>query len=141
MVGPAHPRARRRRAASSCPGYIDPHVHPAHADHARRPSRATCCPSGTTTVFADTLQIWELGGLARLPGGGADALARSPLKFYWMIRVHAQSRARRTSGGGSRVRDLARALDAPVGRGRRRGHALARRARRRPDLLTGWPSP
>ena len=68
-------------------------------------------PLGTTTVFADTLQIWELGGL-RAFRAVADALARSPLKFYWMIRAHAQSRstdeARRFP-----LRDFVRALDHP----------------------------
>lgn len=92
------------------PGYIDPHVHPAHlvtpANFARH-----VLALGTTTVFADTLQIWELGGLRgfRLV---ADALARSPLKFYWMIRVHAQSRSRDEPRRFPR-RDLARALDHP----------------------------
>jgi adenine deaminase len=67
---------------------------------------------GTTSVFADTLQLWELGGLAGFRAT-ADALARSPLKFYWMIRPHAQSRssdeARRFP-----LKDLARALEHPM---------------------------
>jgi adenine deaminase len=68
-------------------------------------------PLGTTTVFADSLQIWELGGL-RAFRVVADALARSPLKFYWMIRVHAQAR---TTDEARRfpLRDIARALDHP----------------------------
>jgi adenine deaminase len=68
-------------------------------------------PLGTTTVFADTLQIWELGGL-RAFRVVADALAASPLKFYWMIRVHAQAR---TTDEARRypLRDLARALAHP----------------------------
>jgi adenine deaminase len=42
----------------------------------------------------------------------ADALARTPLKFYWMIRVHAQAR---TNDEGRRfpLRELARALRHP----------------------------
>ena len=62
-------------------------------------------------MFADTLQIWELGGLKAFRVV-ADALARSPLKFYWMIRVHAQSR---TTDERRRfaLRDLARALAHP----------------------------
>jgi adenine deaminase len=92
------------------PGYIDPHVHPAHVVTPSGLARQLL-PLGTTTVFADTLQIWELGGL-RAFRTVADALARSPLKFYWMIRVHAQARStdepRRYP-----PRDLARALAHP----------------------------
>ena len=87
----------RARACSSAggrvlmPGYIDPHVHPAHlitpsalrppppAARAPPPSSPTRCRSGS----------WAASRAFRVV---ADALARSPLKFYWMIRVHAQSR-------------------------------------------------
>jgi adenine deaminase len=109
MVGP---RTRTLDAAGRIlvPGYIDPHVHPAHLVTPSSLARHVL-PLGTTTVFADTLQFWELGGL-RAFQTVADALARSPLKFYWMIRVHAQARttdeARRY-----RRRDLARALAHP----------------------------
>jgi adenine deaminase len=92
------------------PGYIDPHVHPAHMVTPSGLARHLL-PLGTTTVFADTLQFWELGGL-RAFRTVADALARSPLKFYWMIRVHAQARSadeRRRYP----LRDLARALSHP----------------------------
>jgi len=92
------------------PGYIDPHVHPAHlvtpsalARHLLR--------LGTTSVFADTLQLWELGGLAGFRAA-ADALARSPLKFYWMIRPHAQSRSPDETRR-FRLSDLARAMEHP----------------------------
>src|SRR5207253_5006859 len=92
------------------PGYIDPHVHPAHLVTPSALARHLL-PLGTTTVFADTLQIWELGGL-RAFRAVADALARSPLKFYWMIRPHAQSR---TTDEARRypLRDLARAMEHP----------------------------
>ena len=92
------------------PGYIDPHVHPAHVVTPSGLARHLL-PLGTTTVFADSLQIWELGGL-RAFRVVADALARSPLKFYWMIRVHAQAR---TTDEPRRfpLRDIARALDHP----------------------------
>jgi adenine deaminase len=92
------------------PGYIDPHVHPAHLVTPSALARHLL-PLGTTTVFADTLQIWELGGL-RAFRVVADALARSPLKFYWMIRPHAQSR---TTDEARRypLRDLARAMEHP----------------------------
>jgi adenine deaminase len=93
-----------------CPGYIDPHVHPAHMVTPSALARFLL-PLGTTTLFADTLQLLELGGV-RAFTVVADALSTSPLKFYWMIRVHGQSRttdeARRFS-----VRDLARALEHP----------------------------
>ena len=92
------------------PGYIDPHVHPAHVITPSALARYVL-PLGTTTVFADTLQFWELGGL-RAFVTVADALARSPLKFYWMLRVHGQTQttdeARRF-----RPRDLARAFAHP----------------------------
>ena len=92
------------------PGYIDPHVHPAHVVTPSALARHLL-PLGTTTVFADTLQIWELGG-RRAFETVADALVRSPLKFYWMIRVHAQSR---TLDERKRypMRELARALAHP----------------------------
>jgi adenine deaminase len=92
------------------PGYIDPHVHPAHLVTPSALARYVL-PLGTTSVFADTLQFWELGGVEAFRIA-ADALARSPLKFYWMIRVHGQSR----STGESRrfpVAALRRALRHP----------------------------
>jgi adenine deaminase len=92
------------------PGYVDPHVHPAHMVTPSGLARHLL-PLGTTTVFADTLQIWELGGL-RAFRIVADALARSPLKFYWMIRVHAQARST-DEPRRYRATDLARALAHP----------------------------
>ena len=92
------------------PGYIDPHVHPAHMVTPSGLARHLLA-LGTTTVFADTLQIWELGGL-RAFRTVADALARSPLKFYWMIRVHAQARSL-DEPARYRPRDIARALAHP----------------------------
>jgi adenine deaminase len=73
------------------PGYIDPHVHPATLT---TPSALAefVLPRGTTVVVADTLQFWELGGLTAFRAV-ADALMTAPLRFYWMVRPHAQSRA------------------------------------------------
>jgi len=115
-VGPrddmAGPRTRQVDAAGRVlvPGYIDPHVHPAHLITPSALARHVL-PLGTTTLFADTLQFWELGGV-RAFRTVAAALARSPVKFYWMLRVHAQSRTsdevRRFS-----LRDIARALAHP----------------------------
>jgi adenine deaminase len=92
------------------PGYIDPHVHPAHLVTPSALARHLL-PLGTTTVFADTLQIWELGGL-RAFRTVADTLAHSPLKFYWMIRVHAQARST-DEPRRYRTADIARALAHP----------------------------
>jgi adenine deaminase len=92
------------------PGYIDPHVHAAHLVTPSALARHLL-PLGTTTVFADTLQFWELGGLTAFRRV-ADGLSRAPLKFYWMIRPHAQSRSR-DEARRFRVRDLARALAHP----------------------------
>ena len=92
------------------PGYIEPHAHPTHLVTPAALARHVL-PLGTTTMFADTLHFLELGGL-RAFLAGADALGGSPLKFYWMIRVHGQSRApsdmRRFP-----VLDVARALAHP----------------------------
>jgi adenine deaminase len=93
------------------PGYIDPHVHPAHVITPSALARHVLA-LGTTTLFADTLQFWELGGL-RAFTTVADALARSPVKFYWMIRPHAQARTR-DEPRRFRFRDLARALAHPA---------------------------
>jgi len=109
MVGPrtAVVEARGRVVV---PGYIDPHVHAAHIVTPGTLARHLLT-LGTTTVFADTLPFWELGGL-RAFRAVADTLARSPLKFYWMIRPQAQSR---TTDEAKRfaVRDLGRALAHP----------------------------
>ena len=92
------------------PGYVDPHVHPAHVITPAALARHVLA-LGTTALFADTLQFWELGGV-RAFIAVADALARSPVKFYWMIRPHAQSR---TTDERRRfpIRDLVRALGHP----------------------------
>jgi adenine deaminase len=109
MVGPST-RIREVGGHVLVPGYIDPHVHPGHLVTPSALARHLL-PLGTTTVFADTLQFWELGGLAAFRAA-ADALSRGPLKFYWMIRPHAQSRFR-DEGRRFRMADLARALEHP----------------------------
>src|SRR5207249_10092997 len=92
------------------PGYIDPHVHPAHVTTPSALARFVL-PRGTTSVVADTLQLLELGGVRGFLRV-ADALTGAPLKYYWMIRPHAQSRtaveARRFP-----FRDLVKALAHP----------------------------
>jgi adenine deaminase len=73
------------------PGYIDPHVHPATLTGPAALARFVL-PRGTTAVVADSLQFWELGGLQAFQTV-ADALIPAPLRFYWMVRPHAQSRS------------------------------------------------
>src|SRR5207249_12069695 len=84
--------------------------HPAHVTTPSALARFVL-PRGTTSVFADTLQFMELGGV-RAFLRVADALAGAPLKFYWMIRPHAQSR---TADEARRFpfRDLVKALAHP----------------------------
>jgi adenine deaminase len=90
MVGP-RTRVVNVTGRVLVPGYIDPHVHPATLT---TPSALAefVLPRGTTVVVADTLQFWELGGLTAFRTV-ADALMTAPLRFYWMVRPHAQSRA------------------------------------------------
>jgi adenine deaminase len=90
MVGP-RTRVIDGNGQVLVPGYIDPHVHPSTLTTPAALARFIL-PLGTTTVVADTLQFWELGGLAAFRAT-ADALLGSPLRFYWMLRPHAQSRA------------------------------------------------
>ena len=92
------------------PGYIDPHVHPANLVTPSAFARHVL-PLGTTTVVADTLQFWQTGG-ARAVRAVADALAPSPLKFFWMLRVHGQSRTR-DEARRFPLRELARTLAHP----------------------------
>jgi adenine deaminase len=111
------------------PGYVDPHVHPAHVITPSALARHVLA-LGTTTLFADTLQFWELGGV-RAFTAVADALARSPVKFYWMIRPHAQSRTR-DERRRFPLRDLGRALAHP-------NAVAAGEVTRWPDVLAGDP--
>lgn len=72
------------------PGYIEPHAHPWNLGTPAVLARHVL-PLGTTTIFADNLSVYILGG-ARGFERAVEALSRLPLKFYWMVRVHAQSR-------------------------------------------------
>ena len=109
MVGP-RTRTLDMSGRVLVPGYIDPHVHPGNLVTPTSFARHVL-PLGTTTVVGDTLQFWQLGG-GRAVRAAADALAGSPLKFFWMLRVHGQSRA-----GDERGRfplgELARTLEHP----------------------------
>jgi adenine deaminase len=112
------------------PGYVDPHVHPAHLVTPSALARYVL-PLGTTTVFADTLQLWELGQETafRLT---ADALAPSPLKFFWMIRPQAQTRTHDEERRFS-LRAIDRALGHPW-------TVAAGEVTRWPDVQAGSPS-
>lgn len=74
------------------PGYIEPHAHPWNLATPAALARHVL-PLGTTTIFGDTLTVYELGGLRGFETVAA-ALARAPLKFYWLIRPHGQSRTK-----------------------------------------------
>jgi len=77
MVG-ARTRVVDARGQILVPGYIDPHVHPATLTTPAALARFVL-PLGTTAVVADTLQFWELGGLAAFLKV-ADALLAAPLR-------------------------------------------------------------
>src|SRR5262249_56138485 len=63
------------------PAYVHPHVHPAHVITPSALARHGLA-LGTTTLFADTLQFSELGGVRALT---ADARAHGPppATGYW----------------------------------------------------------
>jgi adenine deaminase len=92
------------------PGYIEPHAHPWNLGTPAVLARHVL-PLGTTTIFADNLLIYALAGVTGFERTVA-ALARGPVKFYWMVRPHGQSR---TLDEGARfpVAGLARMLDNP----------------------------
>src|SRR5262245_54265686 len=73
------------------PGYIEPHAHPWNLATPSGLARHVL-PLGTTSIFGESLPVYELGGLRGFEAAAA-ALARGPLKFYWLIRPHGQSAA------------------------------------------------
>jgi len=91
MVGP-HTDVIDASGRTLVPGYIEPHAHPWNLATPAALARHVL-PLGTTTLFGDNLTAYELGGLRGFETAAA-ALGRGPLKFYWMVRPHAQSRAR-----------------------------------------------
>jgi adenine deaminase len=92
------------------PGYIEPHAHPANLVTPSALARHVL-PLGTTAMVGDTLQFWDLGG-PRAFRAVVDGLATSPLKFYWMLRVHGQSRSA-DEPRRYRRQDLVRAIRHP----------------------------
>jgi adenine deaminase len=74
------------------PGYIEPHAHPWTLATPAALARHVL-PLGTTTIVGDNLAVYQLAGRRGFEAAVA-ALARGPLKFYWMVRPHGQSRSR-----------------------------------------------
>ena len=96
--------------ATLVPGYIEPHAHPWNLATPSVLARHVL-PLGTTTMVADNLPLYWLGGLRGFERA-ARALAAGPLKFYWMVRPHGQSRGPDEDRRFSR-RDLDRMLASP----------------------------
>jgi len=111
------------------PGYIEPHTHPWNLCTPAGLARHIL-PLGTTTIFADNLLLYLLAGLRGFERAVA-ALSRGPLRFYWMVRPHGQSR---TAGEDARfpLHALARMVDNPR-------VAAVGEVTRWTDLLAGRP--
>jgi adenine deaminase len=92
------------------PGYLEPHAHPWNLVSPAALARHVL-PLGTTTLFADNLPLSWLGGVAGFEAA-VRALARGPLRWYWLVRPHGQSRG---AGEARRfpLRAVARMLDNP----------------------------
>jgi adenine deaminase len=79
-----------------CPGFVEPHSHPWVVYNPVTFAEA-CLERGVTTVFADDLLLFEQLG----PEGFLDvaaALSRLPLKYFWIVRGHSQTRLERERG-------------------------------------------
>jgi adenine deaminase len=98
------------RGATLVPGYIEPHAHPWNLGTPAVLARHVL-PLGTTSIVADNLPLYWIGGLRGFETA-VKAFASSPLKFYWMIRPHGQSRGAEEAGRFS-LRDLDRMLASP----------------------------
>ena len=111
------------------PGYIEPHAHPwtlvTPAGLARH-----VLPLGTTAIFADNLPLYWLGGVRGFEAA-TRALARGPLRYYWLVRPHGQSRGDGADGTARfPMRAIARMLDQPW-------TAAAGEITRWPDVVAG----
>jgi adenine deaminase len=91
MVGP-RTDIIEARGLTLVPGYIEPHAHPWTLATPTALARHVL-PLGTTTIVGDNLALYQLAGRRGFEAAVA-ALARGPLKFYWMVRPHGQSRSR-----------------------------------------------
>jgi adenine deaminase len=88
MVGPRTELIDATRR-TLVPGYIEPHAHPWNLATPAALARHVL-PLGTTTIVGDNLTVYEIGGLRGFERAVA-ALARGPLRFYWLVRPHGQS--------------------------------------------------
>jgi adenine deaminase len=115
--------------ATLVPGYIEPHAHPWNLATPSGLARHVL-PLGTTAIVADNLPLYWNGGLRGFETA-VEALARGPLKYYWMVRPHGQSR-----GEDERRRfplsAIARMLDNPWS-------AAMGEITRWPEVLAGRP--
>ena len=115
-VGPRDDMVGRRTevidagGATLVPGYIEPHAHPWTLGTPSVLARHVL-PLGTTSIVADNLPLYWIGGLRGFETA-VKAFASCPLKFYWMVRPHGQSRGAGESGRFA-VRDLDRMLASP----------------------------
>jgi adenine deaminase len=88
MVGP-RTRVLDASGRTLVPGYVEPHAHPCAIVTPTALARHVL-PLGTTAIVGDNLPVYMLGGQRGFETAVA-ALSRGPLRFYWMIRPHAQS--------------------------------------------------
>lgn len=107
MVGP---RTEVLSAESRviCPGYIEPHAHPWLVTPPAALARHVL-PLGTTTMVADNLTVYQMTGRRGFEAAVA-ALGGGPLKYYWFVRLHPNSRSDDEQWRFS-VTSLARLLD------------------------------
>jgi len=128
MVGP-RTEVIEATGRTLVPGYIEPHTHPWNLCTPAGLARHIL-PLGTTAIFADNLLLYLLAGLRGFERAVA-ALSRGPLRFYWMVRPHGQSR---TAGEDARfpLKALARMVDNPR-------VAAVGEVTRWTDLLAGRP--
>ena len=128
MVGP-RTEVIEATGRTLVPGYIEPHTHPWNLCTPAGLARHIL-PLGTTAIFADNLLLYLLAGLRGFERAVA-ALSRGPLRFYWMVRPHGQSR---TAVEDARfpLKTLARIVDNPR-------VAAVGEVTRWTDLLAGRP--
>lgn len=93
-IGPDEQIAPRSRQVADIagqiivPGYIEPHGHVILANPVEFAGAVLRC--GTTTAVTDALPLMLLARPNRL-AGLLEHLARLPMKFRWLIRLHPQS--------------------------------------------------
>ncbi len=128
MVGP-RTEVLEASGRTLVPGYIEPHTHPWNLSTPAGLARHVL-PLGTTTLFCDNLLLAWLAGLRGFERAVA-AISRWPVRFYWMVRPHSQSRVPGEEAHFP-LRALARMLDHPR-------VAAVGEVTRWTDLLAGRP--